>query len=344
MNFTHLNQLGFAAALLGVQSIGAVDVDTSSSSRLRGATAAAPDQSRALEQEISGTLLDAVIEFADGSKETTINIEIDGVGIYELKNVKQGWRSDGNGRGKKSGESRIKIPAGLPMDSATIDLMGGEPGDATGATFDHRRDLEAVSRNPEQERNLADLRARQLATTLGDKTLLAVRVVAADASYSNTEAVLSDKWFGTNGDQHNLKSQYAACSDNQLNVITADARSMSNDPSNTSTNISNGVVTVQISNTVTGVADGTIRNAVNTQLTTTFGTASGLADHVALCLPPGTSGSWIAYAYINSWNSVYNNQWCNYLSGQMHEVSLFSGRTFQIVSTAHVCILSLKII
>jgi len=28
----------------------------------------------------------------------------------------------------------------------------------------------------------------------------------------------------------------------------------------------------------------------------------------------------IAYAYINSWNSVYSNQWCNYLSAEMHEV------------------------
>jgi hypothetical protein len=37
------------------------------------------------------------------------------------------------------------------------------------------------------------------------------------------------------------------------------------------------------------------------------------------CLPSGAMAG-IAYAYINSWNSVYSNDWCNYLSTQMHEV------------------------
>lgn len=37
------------------------------------------------------------------------------------------------------------------------------------------------------------------------------------------------------------------------------------------------------------------------------------------CLPPN-SMSGIAYAYMNSWMSVYANDWCNYLSTQLHEV------------------------
>ena len=28
----------------------------------------------------------------------------------------------------------------------------------------------------------------------------------------------------------------------------------------------------------------------------------------------------IAYAYINSWNSVYSNNWCNNVSVQLHEI------------------------
>ena len=44
-----------------------------------------------------------------------------------------------------------------------------------------------------------------------------------------------------------------------------------------------------------------------------------IADHVMYCLPPETM-SGIAYAYKNSWNSVYSNQWCNYVSSQMHEI------------------------
>jgi hypothetical protein len=42
-------------------------------------------------------------------------------------------------------------------------------------------------------------------------------------------------------------------------------------------------------------------------------------DSWMYCLPPGTM-SGIAYAFINSWMSVYSNEWCNYPSGQMHEL------------------------
>jgi hypothetical protein len=75
------------------------------------------------------------------------------------------------------------------------------------------------------------------------------------------------------------------------------------------------VTTVTISNTVIGTDNGVIRNAVTAALGSSF---TSQFDHVMLCLPPGTSGSWIAYAYVNHWLSVYNNQWCDYISGQMH--------------------------
>lgn len=45
----------------------------------------------------------------------------------------------------------------------------------------------------------------------------------------------------------------------------------------------------------------------------------GQYDLVMFCLPPGT-GSWVAYAYINGRDSVYNDEWCGYVSAQMHEV------------------------
>ena len=37
------------------------------------------------------------------------------------------------------------------------------------------------------------------------------------------------------------------------------------------------------------------------------------------CLPPNTMQG-IAYATINSWNSVYSNEWCTYVSAQVHEI------------------------
>ena len=65
----------------------------------------------------------------------------------------------------------------------------------------HRRNLQDqhISRTSEQKRNLAALRDRQL-QSVGVKTILAVRVVAADASYSDDEEALRDHFLGTNGD------------------------------------------------------------------------------------------------------------------------------------------------
>jgi hypothetical protein len=145
---------------------------------------------------------------------------------------------------------------------------------------------------------------RKLAVTTGTKKMLAVRVIASDATTTSTESEISDAWFGTSGDAVNLKSQYEACSYNKIQI----------DPANT-TDVSNGVKTVTISNTVNGTADGVIRDAVTTALGSSF---TSQFDHVMLCLPPGTSEDWIAYAYFNYWLSVYNNEWCDYVSAQMH--------------------------
>ena len=143
----------------------------------------------------------------------------------------------------------------------------------------------------------------------GTKSFLALRVEAADASTSSNESEISDSWFGTYGDPMNFKSQMEACSYNQFLVDPA------SDPNN---NISDGVYTVSISNTVSGVSDGIIRDAAVNAGNSDLGSLSSQYNHVMVCVPPGTNGGWIAYAYINWYLSVYNNQWCNYPSGQMH--------------------------
>ena len=84
-------------------------------------------------------------------------------------------------------------------------------------------------------------------------------------------------------------------------------------------NIRNGVLTVQVSTAVSD-GDSTMKNAITSKITEVFGKAPNqIADYVMYCLPPNTM-SGIAYAYINSWLSIYSDQWCNYLSAQMHEV------------------------
>lgn len=140
-----------------------------------------------------------------------------------------------------------------------------------------------------------------------------------------TPTDLSNDVFGNDGaDNNNLKSQYAACSSNQLLFEKSPDRRMSYNPyDGGTTDISNGVVDIKVVNLHRSAGDGAIRNAVTIKINAVFGVSSPveLAHHVMYCLPSGTM-SGIAYAYINSWNSVFSNEWCNYVSTQMHEVSI----------------------
>ena len=148
-------------------------------------------------------------------------------------------------------------------------------------------------------------RRRRLAIS-GSRTYLAVRVVATDSSPTPSISQISDEWFGTSGDPVNYKSQIEACSYNAVTVSKF-----------TGSGITEGVTTVSISNTVSGTSDGVIRDAADLAVSNL---GLGSPDHTILCLPPGTSGSWIGYAYIDWDLSVFNDNWCLYPSIQMHEI------------------------
>lgn len=128
-------------------------------------------------------------------------------------------------------------------------------------------------------------------------------MVANDGATSFSETELSNSVFGNDADPINLKSQYKACSYNKLSV---------NKDSNRSRNgniVSNGATTVTVT-VSTNQGDNMIRNEISLELNAMFGVNSPaqLADHVMYCLPSGILHG-VAYAFINSWNSVYNNQW-----------------------------------
>lgn len=105
---------------------------------------------------------------------------------------------------------------------------------------------------------------------------------------------------------------------------------MSNNPNDGSTAINNGIVTIKV-NVNRSDGDNAINNAVANKLVSVFGvsTPTALANYIMFCHPPDTLGGGIAYAYINSWLSVYNNKWCSSLSGGLHEVSI-RRQTFDI--------------
>ena len=124
--------------------------------------------------------------------------------------------------------------------------------------------------------------------------MLVIRANASDSSTTATESQLSDDLFGTSGDTMNIKSQFALCSDGNLLFEPLTTNSLVG---------TDGVYTISLPNTtVNGISDGIIKDAMTNQAAKDLGAPlNTIADYVILCLPPGTSGGWIAYAYINSW-------------------------------------------
>eukprot|EP00592_Proboscia_alata_P016471 CAMPEP_0194392704 /NCGR_PEP_ID=MMETSP0174-20130528/122887_1 /TAXON_ID=216777 /ORGANISM="Proboscia alata, Strain PI-D3" /LENGTH=390 /DNA_ID=CAMNT_0039188301 /DNA_START=156 /DNA_END=1325 /DNA_ORIENTATION=- len=163
-------------------------------------------------------------------------------------------------------------------------------------------------------------------STTGVKKTLAIRVKAPDAETTSSAMLIKDKIFGTAGDTVNLSERYNTCSYGELTFepyVGTTSGGMNVDGVALVTinvNVSDGVAEVTISVDVSGQSNYNIQNAVTTAAAEQIGNLSQEFDYVMLCLPPGTSGGWIAYAYINSYLSVYNDKWCNYPSGQVHEV------------------------
>jgi hypothetical protein len=138
-----------------------------------------------------------------------------------------------------------------------------------------------------------------------------IKSITSDVSYTNTKAELSDFVFG--GDKNpnnNMKSQYAECSYGKLTI---------NHPPNTEylndQGLVDGVIEIGVNIAAAEGNDVEIRNAVTKELTERFGAFNDpngnntvFADHWMYCMPPGAMAG-IAYAFINSWMSVYDNQW-----------------------------------
>lgn len=146
---------------------------------------------------------------------------------------------------------------------------------------------------------------RKLAV-VGNRSVLAVRVQAKDSSTTASAEVLSREIFGIQdssgqSDSFNLVSAYNQCSHGQLTFSPATYTSKNN-------LVKNGVYTATLlDENIQGQSDTQVRNKVLNRLEEVFGDdLNSVFDHVMLCIPPGT-GNWAAYAYINGFVSVYND-------------------------------------
>mmetsp|Transcript_31023 Transcript_31023/g.65438 ORF Transcript_31023/g.65438 Transcript_31023/m.65438 type:complete len:898 (+) Transcript_31023:360-3053(+) len=224
----------------------------------------------------------------------TLNVELDDGTIYEFENLPPGFQKNG----LLSGRTTISLPAGTAFSSiGKADTKGGAPA------------FVSYIRGDKHSR-----RRRLTSAKEGTRTVLAVRVVVSDGATSVDAATLSDGLFGNGVDPVTLASQYRSCSHGRLEFVKAPDRS------GMGAAIVDGVVTLTLPSASVASGDGALRNAITLELYNAFGLHPGqLADHVMYCLPSGAMGG-IAYAYVDSWNSVYSDEWCTYVSAQMHEI------------------------
>ena len=128
----------------------------------------------------------------------------------------------------------------------------------------------------------------------------------------------SDEVFGTGVDPNNLKSALRECSWDQAIVTLPSA--------GTNQMAAEGVIEVSIGISLTDNSRGIIRNAVTTAVQNKLGySLPGPYDYVLYALEKCYEDcGWAAYAYVNSWNSVYQSGYYKQPGVLVHEVSKWS--------------------
>jgi len=167
------------------------------------------------------------------------------------------------------------------------------------------------SSDGEKGNQVTRMRRRRLTKTSGSFRTLVIRVIDSNNVQPNASvAQLQNDVFD---DAVSLKTQTEACSYGKLRIQPFTG--------NTSSNryISNGIVDVKMDFAVgsgSGGIDQAALRAANQQI---GDLADPMFDLVMFCFPPGET-NFLAFAYPSSKYSFYNNDWCGYVTTQMHEV------------------------
>lgn len=157
----------------------------------------------------------------------------------------------------------------------------------------------------------------------GDVYFLVVKVTDVNGeAWPDSTTLMGDNIFGFNGDPVNMKSQVSDCSAGQLRIhaglpdSASAAHKAAVDAATTGAGNPVGVMEVTIG--VTFDSSG-MRNAVTAEVQSILGfTLPGSFTHVMYTIQAGSFG-WAAYAYVNSWNQVYQGRYYGYAAVQIHE-------------------------
>ena len=119
----------------------------------------------------------------------------------------------------------------------------------------------------------------------------------------------------------NIKSALEECSWNKITVLPK-ALTENGDPDDTH-EVATGVIEVTIDISLTDQSRDNIRNAITTKVQQLLGySLPGPYDYVLYSVQGCyVDCGWAAYAFINSWNSVYQDVYYKRPGVLMHEVS-----------------------
>ena len=170
-------------------------------------------------------------------------------------------------------DGKLKLPKGSKSDFGKVEGRGPS------AKGSKKESTSMLDESVNVRRNLA----------VQERKVLAVRVVANGSSTGSSISMIGDEIFGTSGDAVNLAERFASCSYGETVMKPFGGTTTTGVP------ISNGVFEVTITSSVANRSSGEVTNDVVAALENRLGKLSTQFDHVMLCLPPGTSGNWIAW-------------------------------------------------
>jgi len=158
---------------------------------------------------------------------------------------------------------------------------------------------------------------RKLANTIGIKPILVVKVTdSGGLARDETPALIGDDIFGTITDPVNLASQMKACSFGQLDIVPGAIS-----PS-TGAEAAPGVIEVTVPISLTDNDRYAIHNAVTSAVNAKLGISlPGPYEQVMYVIEKCyVNCGYAAYAYVNSWMSVYVDRYYMQVAIQMHEL------------------------
>jgi len=158
---------------------------------------------------------------------------------------------------------------------------------------------------------------------VGDKPILVVKVTDSVGRAREESAIqIGDDIFGSVNDPVNLKSQLYDCSHGVLNVVPGDNGS-SNPVVDQDKYSAPGVIEITIDIDITTASDRyAIHNAVTAEVQEYMGfSLPGPYEQVMYVLEKCYVGcGWAAYAYVNSWMSVYQDVYYKQVGVLVHEL------------------------